>query len=72
MKNNASVHKFNIWYLNADGTYDYDFRQERYVVATSEEEAEKKLDAHRKQAIKNGFADFRFVYMGVELDTVII
>lgn len=71
MEKRATVFEFNIWHKNADGTIDHDFMQKRYVLANSEEEAESKLDAHRKQLIKNGFADFVYVCKGVELDNVI-
>lgn len=68
----ATVFKFNIWFKNSDGTIDHDFLQTRFVVANTEEEAERKLDAHRKQLIKDGFADFIYTYMGVELNNIIL
>lgn len=62
----ATVYVFNIWYKNADGTLDLDFMQTRYVLANDEDEAEEKLNAHREQMVKDGFADFRYVYNGKE------
>lgn len=52
---------FPIYHLDKDGNImDYDERQERMVVANSEEEAMKKLDEYRKKMVADGFADFRF------------
>lgn len=72
MKMRATVFAFNIWHLNADGTIDYDFMQTRFVLANTEEEAESKLDAHRMELVKNGFADFRYVCKGIAVDNVIV
>lgn len=68
----ATVFKFHIWFKNSDGTIDHDFLQTRFVVATTEEEAESKMEAYRKQMINDGFADFVYTYMSVELDHVIL
>lgn len=60
------VFRFNIWF---DGTED---RQERFVVATSESEAEQVLEEYRRKLIRRGFADFTYAGPWVELDNVIV
>ena len=56
------VFKFRIFHCDKDGLiYDYTEHQERYVLAETEEEAEKKLDEYRKKMVANGFSDFRFL-----------
>ena len=61
-----TVFKYNIWF---DGDED---KQERYVVAETEEEAERKLLAYRDQLIKDGFDSFTYAGAWVELSNVII
>ena len=68
------VFKFRIYHLDANGCIaDIDENQERYVLATTENEAEKKLDTYRKALIKQGYADFMLCGIPlVELDNVIV
>ena len=69
-----TVFEFKILHLNADGCVaDYDENQVRYVLADTEKEAERKLDAYRKDMVSKGFADFK-VYANplVELEGVIV
>ena len=42
-----------------------------YVVASTTEEAEEKLEQYRKRRVENGFADFRPLSCFVEIDNVI-
>lgn len=42
-----------------------------YVVASTTEKAEEKLEQYRKQRVENGFADFRPLSCFVEIDNVI-
>ena len=68
-----TVFTFKIYHLDGNGQPITNFDiQERYVLAKTEEEAEKKLDEYRKEMVSNGFADF--VLLGcptVELENVI-
>lgn len=68
MKN---VFKFHIWFKNPNGTHDLDNMQVRFVLAEDEEDAELKLDAYRKKMVKNGFCDFMFACVAVEIEEVI-
>lgn len=69
-----TVFTFKIYHLDSNGQPITNFDiQERFVLAETEEEAEKKLDKHRKEMVVNGFADF--VVLGcptVELENVIV
>lgn len=67
MKN---VYKFRIWFKTPNG-HDLDHVQERYVLAENEEEAELKMDDYRKQMVKDGFCDFMFSCVAVEIQEVI-
>lgn len=60
-----TVFKYNILYNDGD-------KQERYVIAETEDEAEQKIEAHRQQMVKDGFADFRYYGGWVEIEGVIV
>lgn len=62
-----AVYKYHIFFEGDD----IDNYQERYVVAHDEEEADEKMEHYRKTKLKQGCCDFRFVYIGVEIDRVI-
>lgn len=68
MKN---VYRFNIWFKTANGKHDLDNVQVRFVVAEDEEQAELKLDDYRKKMVKDGFCDFMFACVAVEIQEVI-
>ena len=63
------VFKFNVWFEGDDLIEDL---QERFVVASDEEEAEHKMEAHADNLKKRGFAQMVYVCKGVEIDEVII
>jgi hypothetical protein len=69
-----TIFEFRIFHLNEKGCIaDHDEKQFRYVAAETEEEAERKLDAYRKDLIKKGFADFMVCGIpNVELEGVIM
>lgn len=60
-----TVYKYNIFF---DGDDD---KQERFVVARDEFEADDKMERYRKNLAKRGFANFRFFGPWVEIETVI-
>lgn len=68
------VFKFKIYHLDKNNRIiDFDENQERYVVANTEEEAEKKLDKYRIEMMKQGSCDFALIGCAtVELENVII
>ncbi len=72
MKKMAMVFRYNIWLIDADGKADYEHTQTRFVVAYTEEEAERKLIAYGDELEKNGFCNFDYVGGIVEIDGVII
>lgn len=54
-----TVFEFRIFHLDSKGQIaDFNENQFRYVLATDEKEAEKKLDEYRKKMVADGFADF--------------
>lgn len=61
-----SVFRYNIFF---EGDTD---KQERYVVAETEQEAEQKMEAYRQQMIKDGFSDFTYCGGWVEIYGVIV
>jgi hypothetical protein len=69
-----TVFEFRIYHLDGNGnTEDYTEEQFRYVLADTEEEAERKLEEYRKKMVANGYADFRHcANPKVALDNVII
>ena len=68
---NATVFKF---VLHFDSDCNPEFRQERYVVATSEDEAMEKFNAYLEKQARNGFQKpycYSF-YPTVEIDYCIV
>ncbi len=69
-----TVFAFTILHTDKNGKIiDINENQERYVLAATEKEAEKKLDEYRKKMVSEGFCDF-IVWPNptVELENVII
>lgn len=62
-----TIYKYHILF-NGDDLDDY---QVRFVAAHDDEEADNKMERYRKNKIKQGFCDFRYWNMGVEIDSVI-
>lgn len=62
------VFKYYIWF-EGDA---FEFRQERYVAAYDEDEAEEKLLKYRQWLVDNHYAPFTYTYVGVEMQGVII
>lgn len=60
-----TIFKYNIWF---DGDED---KQERYVAAETEEEAERKLLEYREKHIAYGGANFTYAGGWVEISEVI-
>jgi hypothetical protein len=60
-----TVYKYNIFF---DGDED---KQERFVVARDEFEADDKIERYRKNLVKRGFSNFQFFGPWVEIDNVI-
>lgn len=68
-----TVFSFRIFHTTKDNQIDdINEVQYRYVVASTEEEAIEKIDAHRIEMINNGFSNFIFNDPTVEIDSVII
>ena len=65
------VFAFSIYY---DGDWEAGFSpQVRYVLAETEEEAEKKLEQYNLEQHQKGFAPFHIIYNApVEIDEVIV
>lgn len=63
----ADVFKYSIHFDGAD----IDDIQTRYVVASSEEDAEEKMESYREDMVNKGFADFTYWGGWVEIDGVI-
>lgn len=59
------------YYIVFEGDDILTDRQVRYVLAHEEEEADRKMERYRKQLVKQGFMDFRYINKGIELYTVI-
>ena len=75
MKQMASVFKYNVWEADENGKPIPEllkFMQTRLVVAYTEEEAESKMEAYNEELKDNGFCGLFWIYVGVEIDYVII
>lgn len=62
-----TVFKFNIYFKNDS----FNDKQERFVVASNEEDAIKKIEEYRKSMISDGFDDFTYSDAYVEIENVI-
>ena len=71
MKTNPTIFCFKIYY---DGDWETGFSpQKRYVLAETEEEAEKKLEQYNLEQHQKGYAPFHIIYGAtVEVDGVIV
>ena len=69
-----TVFAFKIIHLDFNGNImDYTEKQERYVLAETEEEAEEKIEKYRKEMVSKGFADFIIQpNPSVEIENVIV
>ena len=64
-----AVYKYLIVFDGDDILTDYQFR---FVAAYDDFEADAKMERYRKNLVKKGFSDFRYVLKGVEIDNIII
>ena len=65
-----SVFIFKVWY-DYDDIAKYGF-QERFVIAGSQEEAERKLEQYNESQVKKGFAPFKIGRGEVYIQEVIM